>query len=187
MSASLATVSQLSAYLQQPLADNDPSGALMLQIASGMVRDYLHSTLDYVQNDVVVCDPIDGSYVLLNELPIESVSKLETFDGTTWTIMAPSSYTVSTRIGMISGLPGLGITWPTKPGTWRVTYTHGFQTIPDTIQGVVLGVAARNYSSPASISSESLGGYSVKYEKQADGFTPLEKLALNRYVHPRIA
>jgi hypothetical protein len=187
MSASLASIEQLSAYLGQPLESNDASGLLMLQIASGMVRDYLHQQLDYVAGDVVTLDPIYGSYVLLPELPVVSVAQVETWDGTQWNVMDASTYTVSRKTGMIAGKPGLGITWPSDPETWRITYSHGYATIPDGIMGVVCGVAARAYSSPASVTMESMGGYRVQYHMHADGFSPLEKAALENYATARVA
>lgn len=185
--SALATPAQLGAYLQQPIANNDATALLMLDIASGMVRDFLHLDLDYVVDDVVVLDPIEGAYVLLPELPISNVSKLEIFDGTSWVVLDPAKYTVSTHDGMIAGKPGTGTTFPFEPQTWRVTYTHGYQEMPKTIMGVALGVAARFYAAPAGVESESIGGYSVRYGTAADGFTPIEKIALRRYINPRIA
>lgn len=185
--SALATPAQLGAYLQQTLSDSDPTALLMLDIASGMVRDYLMLDLDYVANDVVTLDPINSAFVLLPQLPVANVTKLETFDGTSWTIMDSSSYSVSNAIGMLAGKPNLGIKWPSEPQTWRVTYSHGYADMPKTIVGVVLGVAARFYAAPAAVESERIGDYSVKYGTTADGFTPIEKIALNKYKNPRIA
>jgi hypothetical protein len=185
--APLATVAQLAAYLQQPLADSDTSAQLMLMIASGMVRDFLEQELSPVTNEVVLLDPINSYYVLLPELPVTSVTLLETFDGTVWTTQPTTVYTVSKRLGMIAAVPLTGVTWPYNPESWRVTYSHGFASIPDSLVGVVLGVAARTYATPAGAESERIGGYQVKYQMQADGFSPLEKAALSRYVVARIA
>ena len=183
----LATPAQLGAFLQQPLADGDPTALLLLDIASGMARDYLHAQLDAVTGDVVLLDPIDGAFIFLPELPVTAVTLVETFDGTAWTTADPATYTVSKRLGIISALPGTGVTWPTNPETWRVTYSHGYSPVPMTIVGTVLGAAARAYSSPAGVDSEKIGGYSVKYSMETGGFTPSEKRALDRYVNPRIA
>jgi hypothetical protein len=185
--APLATVAQLAAYLQQPLPLADPSATLMLTIASGMVRDYLQQTITAVVNEIVLLDPISGYYVLLPEMPVTNVALLETFDGTVWTTQPTTAYTVSRRMGMIAAVPGTGIIWPYAPESWRVTYSHGFATIPDSLTGVALGVAARTYATPAGAESERIGGYQVKYQMQADGFNPLEKAAMNRYVVARIS
>jgi hypothetical protein len=183
----LATPTQLGLYIQETIAENDPSALLYLDIASGMVRDYLQLILDPVTDDVVELDPIDGSYVFLPELPVTSVSLVETFDGSAWSTVDSVNYTVSTRLGIIAGLPNQGIVWPSNPGTWRVTYSHGFAPLPSSILGVVLGVAGRAYSTPAGIDLERIGGYQVKYAMEADGFSAIEKKALARYVNPRIA
>ena len=185
--ANLATLDQLSAYLGETLPANDPSGLLMLQIASGMVRDYLHQDIDYKANEVVTLDPLNGSYVLLPQLPVVDVTKLEIYVDGAWSIVASGFYTVSRAMGMIAGKPGNGIDFPSDPETWRVTYSHGYETVPDTIIGVVCGVAARAYTEPTSVSSESLGGYSVSYQMHEGGFSPIEKAALSRFHILRVA
>lgn len=190
----LATVQQLASFMQLPLASDDPTATLMLQIASDMVRDYLKQQLDAVQNDVVVLDPINAAYVVLPELPVADVTLLEILDTTqdpaVWTTVDPSQYTVSLNLGIIAGLPGCGVFWPPTPGSWRVTYSHGYGTgdtppagfpvLSNSLVGVVLGVAARAYSSPASIEQERIGGYQVKYAVEAAGFSALELVTLNR-------
>ena len=187
----LATVDQLAAYLQQPLAANDPSATLMLGIASAMVRDELQQDLDYVADDVVLLDPINGAFLTLPQMPVTAVSMVEYWDLALtvpgWTTADPSTYTVSKRLGMLSLLPDLGVLWPTTPESYRVTYSHGFNPIPNGLVGVCLGVAARTYSTPAGAESERIGGYQVKYAMQADGFNPLEKVVLDRYRQGRIA
>lgn len=189
--ASLASVQQLAAYLQQPLEDTDASALLYLQIASGMICDYLEQQLVLVADDAYVADPINGAYVFLPELPVGAVSLVETYDDTVtpgvWSTADPSTYTVSTALGIVAGKPCYGVQWPTDPGTWRVTYTHGFSVIPDALMGVACGVAARAYVTQDGIDSERIGGYQVKYDIQADGFSPIELKALGRYIVPRVA
>lgn len=183
----LTTPTQLGAFLQETIAADDASAVLYLSIASGMVRDYLHQQITAVADDVILVDPIDGSYGLLPELPISDVSLVETSDGTTWTTVDPSAYTVSKRLGMIAAKPDTGVQWPSEPESWRVTYSHGFATVPDSIVGVVLGVAARAYATPVGVDLEHVGGYQVKYQIESAGFSPLEKIALDHYKLPRIA
>jgi len=185
--ASLATPAMLGAFMQQPLAADDATALLMLDIASGMARDYLHAQLDAVANDVVLLDPINGAYVLLPELPVTAITLLETFDGTVWTTVLPAMYSASKALGMIAAKPATGLQWPGDPESWRVTYSHGFATIPSTIVGMVLGSAARAYSSPAGVDMEKIGGYTVKYSMETGGFTAAEQKAVARYVNPRIA
>jgi hypothetical protein len=187
----LATPAQLGALLKETIDPADASALLILDIASGMVRDHLELNgyaLDAVAADVVLLDPINGGTVLfLDGLPITAVTLVETFDGTAWTTADPTTYSVSKRTGIISALPWTGVTWPYLPETWRVTYDHGFAVLPSSILGVVLGVAARAWSVPAGVSSETFGPHTVKYQMEADGFSPIEAKALARYVNPRVA
>jgi len=183
----LATPAQLGALMHELIDPADESALLILDIASGMVRDYLQLELSAVAADVVLLDPIHG-VLFLPELPVTAVTLLETFDGTVWTTADPTTYSVSTRTGVISALPWTGVTWPYLPETWRVTYDHGFAVLPSSILGVVLGVAARAWpNAGGAIDSERIGGYQVKYAMEADGFSPIEEKALARYVNPRIA
>ncbi len=190
MQTPFATVDQLAAYLQQPLVTGDPSATLMLEIASAMVRDELQQDLDYVASDVMVLDPIGGAFVELPQMPVVDVTLVEYLDATqtppVWVTADPSLYVVSLRMGLIQAVPFTGTPWPTAPGSWRVTHSHGFNPIPDGLVGVCLGVAARTYSTPAGAESEKIGGYMVKYAMQADGFNPLEKAILDRYRLGRI-
>lgn len=195
MGSALASVTQLASFMQLPLTSTDPTATLMLSIASDMVRDYLGQQLDPATGDVVLLDPINGAFVVLPELPVTTVTLLEILDTTqsppVWTTVDPSLYTVSLTLGIIAGTPGCGVFWPSTPGSWRITYSHGyafgdtppqgFPTLSNSIIGVVLGVAARAYSSPASIEQERIGGYQVKYAVEAAGFSALELVTLNRY------
>ena len=188
----LATPTQLGAILKETIDPADESAFLILDIASGMVRDHLELNgwaLDAVTADVVLLDPVAGGIVLFLEgLPIAAVTLVETFDGTAWTTVDPTTYTVSKRLGMISALPYTGVTWPSGPESWRVTYDHGFTVLPSTILGVVLGVAARAWSNPGdTVSAETFGPHMVKYQMEAGGFSPIEAKALGRYVNPRVA
>lgn len=186
--ADLATVDDLAAFVQSTLDPADPSPALYLSIASGMVRDYLQQDITQTVDDVVYCDPISGAYVELEQLPVASVSLLETTtDGLTWTAADPATYTVSRRLGMIAAKPGCGVQWPSDPESWRVTYTHGYETVPDTIKAVCLGVAARGFSSPVGVDMERIGQRQVKYALESAGFSGIELAALARYKVARIA
>jgi len=186
----LATPAQLGAILKETIDPADASALLILEIASGMVRDHLELngwSLDAVTADVVLLDPINGQSAFL-PLPVTAVTLLETFDGTVWTTADPTTYTVSKRLGIISALPWTGVSWPYLPETWRVTYDHGFAVLPSSILGVVLGVAARAWANPGgAVDSETFGPHAVKYQMEAEGFSPVEAKALAKYANPRVA
>jgi hypothetical protein len=179
--------------MKETIDPADASALLILEIASGMVRDHLELNgwaLDAAAADVVLVDLVEGNgiSVFLDGLPVTAVTLVETFDGTTWTTADPLTYTVSKRLGIIAALPWTGVSWPTSPESWRVTYNHGFAVLPSSILGVVLGVAARAWVNPGgTVDSETKGPFTVKYAMEAGGFSPIEAKALARYVNPRVA
>ena len=188
----LAFPTDLGAFLRETIDPLDQTALLVLDIATGMVRDHLELNgyaLDAVTADVVLLDPVAGGIVLFLEgLPVTAVTLVETFDGTVWTTVAPANYSVSKRLGMISALPYTGVTWPSDPETWRVTYNHGFTVLPSSIFGVVLGVAARAWANPGgAVAAETFGPHMVKYQMEAGGFSQIEAKALAKYVNPRVA
>jgi hypothetical protein len=182
----------LGFFMKESIDNSDPSALLMLDIASGMVRDHLELNgyaLDAATDDVVLLDPIaDGTVLILDGLPVTAVTLVETFDGTSWSTADPTTYYVSKRLGIIRALPWTGVTWPYLPESWRVTYDHGFTVLPSTILGVVLGVAARAWGNPGgTVAAETFGPHMVKYQMEAGGFSPIEVKALAKYVNPRVA
>ena len=195
----LATVDQLAAYLQQPFLETDPAALLVLQIASAIIRDTVQQHFTAVTGDVVVLDPINGESVFLPELPVTAVTLVETLDDTVtpgvWSTVDPTLYTVTLATGQVSAQPFTSFTWPLEsnfmwpsdPGTWRVTYSHGFTVIPDGLMGVCVSLAARIYVTEDGIDSERIGGYMVKYQSNADGFSPLQMKTLGRYMVPRVS
>jgi hypothetical protein len=189
--APLASVSQLGAYLQQTFDPGDVGALLVLQIAASLIRDHLQQEITQVLGDVVVLDPVEGTYVFLPELPVTAISKVEVYDTTVtpavWTTADPSTYLASLATGVIQAAPYSGATWPSAPGSWRVTYDHGHAVVPDGIMGVCVSLAARIYATEDGIDLERIGGYQVKYQSDADGFSPLQIKAMARYVNPRIA
>lgn len=183
----LATVAQLAAYLKITLDPADATATLLLDIASGVIRDYLDQEVTTVAADVVLLEPPAWqAQIMLPQVPVAAVSLVETFDGTNWNTADPSTYLVSLRVGTITGINVYPNSWPSNPGTWRVTYDHGFTDIPATLTGLTLKLAANQWTTPNGIDSESLGGYSVKYAMQQD-FTAIEKRAIGKYMNPLVS
>jgi hypothetical protein len=183
----LASIADLNNFSQLAIDPSDTAAAFLLKVASGMVRRYLQQDITAVAGDVEYCDPVAGG-VLLSQLPVTSVSLVETtLDGATWTAADPSTYIVSRKLGMVSARAWSGVSWPSDPESWRVTYMHGFDDVPDELKGVVCGIAARAYSTPTGIDMERTGQRQVKYNLEAEGFTPMERLVLSMFRIPRVA
>jgi hypothetical protein len=139
-----------------------------LQYASDYVRAYCRQSFTYVEDDVVVVDPWPDSSAWLPEWPVESVSNVQAwlFDPSTgafsWTALTNWAWTTQGRIydttPVVVGVMGAPYpSWPKLPESLRVTYTHGFQTIPDDLQSVVLRIAADVSDNPGSVHSEKVG------------------------------
>ncbi len=183
----LASIDDLNNFSQLAIDPSDTAAAFLLKVASGMVRRYLDQDITAAVADVEYCDPIAGC-VLLAQMPVKSVSLVETTtDGVTWTTVDPASYTVSKRTGVVAARPWSGVQWGSDPESWRVTYTHGFDDVPDELKGVVCSVAARFYSTPSGIDMERTGQRQVKYNLESAGFDPMEKLILSAFRIPRVA
>lgn len=186
--ADLATVTDLNNFAQLGLDPSDSAAAFLLSVASGMIRRYLDQDITVTADDVEYADPLNGSVVLLRQLPVTSVSLVETTtDGVTWSTVDPASYTVSRRQGIVSAKPWTGVRWGSDPESWRVTYTHGYATVPDEIRGVCCSIAARFYSTPAGIDMERTGQRQVKYSLESAGFTGMESMVLSAFRNPRVA
>ena len=182
----LASVDDLNNFSQLAIDPSDTAAAFLLKVASGMVRRYLGQDVTATVGDVEYCDPVAGG-VLLSQLPVSAVSLVETTsDGVTWTVADPATYIVSRRLGVVSARPWTGL-WPSDPESWRVTYSHGYDDIPDEIKGVACSVAARFYSTPSGIDMERTGQRQVKYNLEAAGLNAMEKLILDGFRIPRVA
>lgn len=185
----LASVSDLSAYLQAepPLENDDATATLMLRLASGKVRDYCGpQLLSYVSDDQVTLTPSERGVAYLPELPVvglPSAVEVTTDGGLTWAPMA--SWTFDLATGKLSDASTWPHRAPTAASSWRVTYSHGYQSIPDGIQGVVLDIAARSINTPAGIDLERVGLRQTKYS--VAGMTQENYDALARYVVARLA
>lgn len=179
----LATVDELAAFSQQSIAADDAAAVFLLKVASGMIRAFLDQTVTFVQDDVEYVDPVNASFASLRELPVVAVSKVEvTSDGgLTWTVAPATAYKVSRRTGTITARQESSIRWPADEESWRVTYSHGYQSVPPELSGVCCGLAARYYSTPIAVDMERVGQRQVKYNIESAGFSALESMALAAY------
>jgi hypothetical protein len=94
----------------------------------------------------------------------------------------------------VSGWDSLVINLPESlhdsclPPTYRVTYTHGYATVPADVVAVVCAMAMRTLTAPtmaAGITSETIGSYSYRMAEGGVGTSVLlgssEKTVLDRY------
>ncbi|MBN1174006.1 MAG: hypothetical protein JXA67_17670 [Micromonosporaceae bacterium] len=76
----------------------------------------------------------------------------------------------------------MGWPWARPTGVWapvvRVTYSHGYATIPDDLVAIVLDVAAVLYDNPTSLRQISLGDYSETKASEVLGAALAESIAV---------
>lgn len=161
----LATPDDLAAYTG--LTIPEPQAEMALRLASGMVRRFTGQTITLVVDDTVV---LRGGWPTLY-LPQRPV-------------LVDDDYTLTvTELGDV-GLPDLlladGLTFTrlgdelTRDcGVWssrvQVTYSHGYDMVPDDILAVVLDVASRSVSNPSGLRSVSIDDYSRTFANETLG------------------
>jgi len=179
--AAFATVSDFATFLQRDLSAPDTATAeMLLDSATQAIKDEVGQTIEVVTETVTIYG--DGrELLLLPQIPVTAVTTV-TVGGVAW---VNNTNFIWERNGILAALidtQGLLGAW-----TWRkavvVNYTHGYTPIPKSLQSLCLSLAARSMASPMSVSSESIGNYSVTYAGDTSGMTltQWEKRMLDRY------
>lgn len=158
-----ATPDDLSAYLGRAV-ENTVQAQLALDLATGIIQAETGQTLELVTDDVVRLRGSSASPLYLPERPVVSVASIEGDDVRDDEWVHLGEY-VTRAYG-----------WPPYV---TVTYTHGYEVIPDDVRGITLAIAARlmaqNDPSGPPVEQETIGTYSVRYARTlaAGGTTAL--------------
>jgi len=185
----LATAEDLATALQRPI---DPVQAeLAIRRASARVRRYTRQDLTFIAQETAELE--GGTQTLqLPQWPLVvddqnplTVVELADFTGVEYQAIESRDFT---RIGseLTRGYPWYGsrtrlMGWPFNRtlGVWttrvRVTYSHGYQTIPDDITDVVLDLATMNLTNPFGLRSESIDDYSRTFASETIGGAQLTR------------
>ncbi len=185
MLSPLVSADDLATY-----ADVDPLSAKTgqaVRFASSMVRIAAGQTLSYVANDAVT---LTGGHpkLLLPEYPVVGVSAVagkyyattadpfyyEIYDAAALYGPIPAGVWVQDAQGRL--LLPKGACWPPVV---TVTYSHGYTVIPDDLQMVVVGLAARMLDNPLADQGKTTGG--VSNSIAPTDMTILEDMVIARY------
>lgn len=168
----LATVADLrTAMLGASEPVSDEAAELALRRASARVRRYTGQALTFIQGDTHVV-PGGGRTLLLPQRPAVvssayplTVTELDTPSGGERTLAEGVDFS---RLGseLTRTCTGAGGLWAARV---RVTYSHGYEEIPDDIVDVVLDLASTNLTNPSGVRSETVGGESVTYATETVG------------------
>lgn len=191
----LASKQDVIDRLGRPLTpEEDARITALLADASAVIRAYTGQTFTLVEDDVVVLRAAGGT-LTLPQRPVVSVTSVVAVGGSP----ALPDFTVvdwvwdeidTIRLGDGSAVINIPEVWwddDGYPGTYRVTYSHGYATVPDDVVGVACAMVMRVLATPAGVRSESIGPYSVTYAIPAAGeqlgvnLTRYEKQMLARY------
>ncbi len=196
--ADFCTVSDIAAFLQITIADDNASVLRAIEEASETIRNYCHQRIDEAEDDELTIDCYGGTKLFLPELPVTGVASVVE-DGETLT--DGTDY----KLGQHGILYRLNGNWKTGVQVITVTYTHGRSAIPDDVKAICVRAAARAYQAGLrmaamegvpGVQAQSIGDYSVQYAGEQGGgssdggilgasaapvLLPSEKRILNRY------
>jgi hypothetical protein len=162
----------LSNAIRRDLTD-DEYAKDCVDAACDMCRTISEQDFNAVDDDEVALDGSGTDALLLPQLPVTEVSDV------TLTDEAVTDFKLN----------GNGVLLRDSPGVWTkgrqnvvVTYSHGYANadLPRDVRMVALKIAERLFSQGAAV-FESLGAYSVRYEKSASDLTANELRILHKY------
>lgn len=122
---------------------DDPSVSRALAWAQSFIVEYCNQSFDLVTDDIVIIDPLPYRQALLPSVPVATVTAVQGLlpsigGGIGWTDLTNFAFVGET--GLVydtSGQPGTtwtsGYSWPWLPGSLKVTYTHGYSSVPQAL------------------------------------------------------
>lgn len=193
----LASSADLEARLGRDLTAAEAArAAALLADASALVRSYTRQTFTLVEDDGAVLRA-QGGEIRLPQRPVTAVASVVAIGGSD----AVPDVTVADwvwdgldliRVGAgccVINLPE--VWWDDEdgyPGTYRVTYSHGYATVPADVVRVVCGMALRTLTAPTmagGVTSETVGPYSYRIDQPGTGLavalTAADKKDLDGY------
>lgn len=197
----LATVAELQAY-STGMTVSTASAELALRIASAAIRKHTKQTITFVENETVLLQggermlklpqrPLfrdDAHPLTVAEIPDGTGIEVPAIEGVAFLVNGSELrrgcplYPQSRTMGWPRHRP-LGI-WADRV---KVTYSHGYQEVPDDIVGICLDLAAATLSNPKRLRSESAGATAVTYTVETFGtgsLTSDHKATLRHYRRP---
>lgn len=175
---------------------DDASVVRALSWAQSFVQGYCDQTFDLVTGDVVTIDPVSYRSAMLPQYPVVNVSKVEgllppaagsSSTGFAWTTL--SNYRWSSDTGLIydtTGEPGVswaGASWPWVKRGLRVTYDHGYATVPQGLVDVSCRVAQQYLENPTLQMVRRVGDTESRFSGSSGVVVNiLDRAILDRYV-----
>lgn len=180
--AQFALADELGDFLGRTLKPEQvPRADVLLQLASAAIQAEARQQLELVENEQAELRGNWSHKLWLPERPVTAVSGITIRHGSIfvndWVLQENNDYRwdrlgLVRRVSYITGrlLAPVSGYWGGDMAVVDVTYSHGFEVIPDDLRGVCLQAAARAFSNPIGVEAEAVtNAYSVQYGAHASG------------------
>jgi hypothetical protein len=192
-----ATLDDLKPLLLTPLASGAPTtrAEALLEQAARRIRAYTRRTFVKVTDDVIVIRSV-GSKVRLPQTPVIAVTAVKLIDylGNRYPIPTYGFDAIDTVdlafYDLVLNLPTILAFNTTWNGSVEITYSHGYDTVPEDIVALNAELVARILNSPlngmSGVRSSTTGPYSVTVDPTTGGggiitLTDDDKAMLGRF------
>jgi hypothetical protein len=176
--ALLVDVDDMPTFLRGEYTDDDVTAAL--EWASDAVESYCERRFAFVADDVVTVRPYPDRSALLPNPPITDVTLVEGWMANptsgasvmAWVTLTNWQWTDQGFIYDTTGLPGVDYqspSWPAAPKSLRVTYSHGFDPIPDAVQSAVFKAAGIWLDNPSGLASKRVDDVQYTWANSSGG------------------
>lgn len=171
--ANFAVIEDIEDFLQVDISTSTQMLAAerALKETTGAIRNYCRQHLELVEDDEITLDSAGGTRLFLPELPVVEVTEVVE-DGEILT--ADDDY----KLGQYGILYRIGAKWAEGIQIITVTYTHGYETLPDDIVFVATRAASRAYQAGLraaenngvlGVASKALGDFSISFASESGG------------------
>lgn len=158
-----AVAAATSEYLADPerlaerlgVAADDPTLLEALRSATARFRAAVRHPVSLVEDDTITLDGTGTRSLVLPAAPVHTVSRVAVH-GTDITNYQWSQMGLLRRVDDV---------WPDDLGAVEVTYTHGWDPIPEEIQDVVLNAAEIARARAQDVASVTVGGEQVTFRQ----------------------
>lgn len=167
-----ATEEDIATRLGRALSDIEAATVSdLLDQATGLIQGEAKQTITLVTDDEITLRGSRDREIILPERPVVSVSSV-TLNGqalttdSDWYVDGDKLIRRRMILDVAHGLYSEQIGWGFPAWALVVTYTHGYETIPDAIRAVTISLVVRSFVNPGGVMMERLGQAQMQYAYQ---------------------
>ncbi len=167
-----ATSDEFAARLGLELtADEKTRADRLLATASSLIQDEAKQDIELVADDVLEMRGTTDERIRLPERPVVSVASVKLagvplVEGGTWFLDGNEIVRIGLTTLLLGGVipggyaRGFGFEWQTL----EIVYTHGYETIPQSLKAIAMEAVIRVWVNPGSVARESVGDTAIVYD-----------------------